>query len=248
MAADDPIAVLASGFGGLAVCDAIQRVLPKEDVVLMADHAYAPYAPKRAAFVTHRVTALARDVISEWTPKMVVLGSAQGCADALDSLRTSLAPIPVVGIDGIAGQAAARSRRGAVALVTGAGCMRGAQLARSLKRERGGGLVTWIAIEGLREAVETRRDGVGMIADALGPALEAGVDAVALGCPHASAVGPAIKAFAGEAVPVVDSSALAAERVRRLLMRGGLTARRRRPGRRVLISSNPALGQSGLAR
>jgi glutamate racemase len=248
VAADDPIAVLASGFGGLAVCDAIQRALPKEDVVLLADHAYAPYAPKRAAFVVQRVSDLARDMSAEWTPKAVVLASAQACADGLDRLCAQLAPVPLVGIDGIVGQATARSARGRVALVTGAGCLRGAQLARSLKRERGGGLVTWVAVDGLREAVESRADHRAAVEAALAPLLEAGVDAIALGCPHASSVGAQVKAFAGEQVAVVDSSLLAAERIRRLLMRSGMTARRRRPGRRILISSNPALGQAGLAR
>jgi glutamate racemase len=248
MAADNPIAVLASGFGGLAVCDAIQRSLPKEDVVLVADHAYAPYAAKRAGFVAQRVSALTREVSTEWEPKAVVLASAQACADALDVVRAQLAGVPVIGIDGIVGQASARSARGRVALVTGADCLRGAQLARALKRERGGGMVTWVAVEGLREAVESRADARAQVEAALAPAIEAGVDAVALGCPHASVVGSRLKAFVGEGVVVVDSSALAAERVRRILMRAGLTARRRRSGRRILVSTNPALGQAGLAR
>jgi hypothetical protein len=36
--------------------------------------------------------------------------------------------------------------------------------------------------------------------------------------------------------------------VRRLLMRSGATTSRRRPGRRELISSDPAAAQAGLAR
>jgi glutamate racemase len=248
VAAGDPIAVLASGFGGLSVCDAIQRVLPREDVVLLADHAYAPYASKRAAFVVSRVSALAGELVAEWSPKVFVVASAQACADGLDGLRASVAPVAVVGIDGIVGQAAARSGRGAVGLLTGADCLRGGRLARSLKRERAGGAVTWIAPPGLRRAVETRTDARSLLESALRPVLEGGVDAIALGCPHASAVALQVKAIAGEHVAVVDSAALAAERVRRLLMRNGMTARRRRPGRRVLISSNPAMGQAGLAR
>jgi glutamate racemase len=75
----------------------------------------------------------------------------------------------------------------------------------------------------------------------------AGVDTIALGCPHASAVAAQVKLAAGEQVVVVDSAALAAERVRRMLMRGGLTTARRRPGRRELVSTDPAAGQAGLA-
>ena len=76
--------------------------------------------------------------------------------------------------------------------------------------------------------------------------LAAGIDAIALGCPHASAVAEDVKRAAGREVAVVDSAALAAERVRRLLMRAGATTTRRRPGRRELISSDPAAAQAGL--
>ncbi len=127
---DSPIVVVASGFGGVAVCDAIVRLLPKEDTVLLADHAYAPYPRRRSAVVIDRLTRLSRDVVAEHRPKLVVLASAQGCADALEPIRAGLAPVPVIGIDGIVPQAAARSASGRIALMTGAGCLRGGQLAR----------------------------------------------------------------------------------------------------------------------
>jgi glutamate racemase len=235
---DSPIVVIASGFGGVAVCDAIVRLLPKEDTVLLADHAYAPYARRRSAVVIDRLTRLACDVVAERRPKLVVLASAQGCADALEQIRAGVAPVPVIGIDGIVPQAAARSASGRIALMTGAGCLRGGQLARSLKRERGGGRVSWSAVPGLRELVESGRDAGPAAAAEVATLRAAGVDAIALGCPHASAV-------AGQAGGA--SAALAAERVRRLLMRGGLTTARRRGGRRELVSTDPTAGQAGLA-
>jgi len=244
---DSPIVVIASGFGGVAVCDAIVRLLPKEDTVLLADHAYAPFARRRSAVVIDRLTRLAGDVVAERGPKLVVLASAQGCADALEPIRAGLAPLPVIGIDGIVPQAAARSASGRIALMTGAGCLRGGQLARALKRERGGGRVTWSAVPGLRELVESGRDAGSAVAAEVATLRAAGVDVIALGCPHASAVAAQVKLAAGEQVAVVDSAALAAERVRRLLMRGGRTTARRRPGRRELISTDPAAGQAGLA-
>ena len=246
-APDAPIAVLASGFGGLAVCDAIARRLPKEDIVLLADHAYAPYARRKPAVVVDRVSRLAEGLIQERSPKLLVLASPQAALDAMPAFRDRLAPLPVVTLDGILPQAAARSRSGRVALLTGDGCLRGAQLARALKRERGGSLVTWAAVPGLREAVEARRLPAGL-ADHVAGLAAAGVDAIALGCPHASAVAEDVKHAAGEQVAVVDSAALAAERVRRLVMRAGATTSRRRPGRRELVSSDPAAAQAGLRR
>jgi glutamate racemase len=243
--ADAPIAVLASGFGGLAVCDAIVRRLPKEDIILLADHAYAPYARRKPAVVVDRVTRLAEELVEQRAPKLLVLASPQASADTLPALRDRLQPLPVVTLDGILPQAAARSRSGRVALLTGDACLRGAQLARTLKRERGGSLVTWAAVPGLREAVETGRPATG-IGEQVAQLLAAGVDAIALGCPHASAVADDVKLAAGREVAVVDSAALAAERVRRRVMRAGATTLRRRPGRRELISSDPATAQAGL--
>lgn len=242
---DSPIVVIASGFGGVAVCDAILRLLPKEDTVLLADHAYAPYSRRRSAVVIDRLTRLSLDVVAECRPKLVVLASAQGCADALEPIRAGLAPVPVIGIDGIVPQASARSASGRIALMTGAGCLRGGQLARALKRERGG-RVTWSAVPGLRELVESGRDAGPAVAAEVATLRAAGVDAIALGCPHASVIAARVKLAAGEHVAVVDSAALAAERVCRLLMRGGLTTARRRTGRRQLISTDPAAGQAGL--
>lgn len=244
-APDSPIAVLASGFGGLAVCDAVARRLPKEDLLLLADHAYAPYARRKPAAVVDRVGRLADQLVAERAPKLLVLASPQAAADVLPGLRDRLAPLPVITLDGILQEAAARSRSGRVALLTGDACLRGAQLARALKRERGGSLVTWAAVPGLREAVERRRPAVGL-AEKVAELLAAGVDAIALGCPHASAVAEDVKRAAGREVAVVDSAALAAERVRRLLMRNGATTTRRRQGRRELISSDPAAAQAGL--
>jgi glutamate racemase len=244
---NSPIAVLASGFGGRAVCDAIARVLPKEDIVLLADHAYASFAQRKPAVVIDRLSRLAQDLAAERDPKLLVLASAQGCADALDLLRARLAPLPVIGIDGIVPQASARSRSGRIALMTGDTCLRGAQLARSLKRERGGGQVSWAAVPGLRELVESGRDPASAVAAEVALLRAAGVDAIALGCPHASAAAASVKLAAGEGIAVVDSAALAAERVRRHLIRGRLTTTRRRQGRCELVSTNPAAAQAGLA-
>jgi glutamate racemase len=244
-APDAPIAVLASGFGGLAVCDAIAARLPKEDIVLLADHAYAPYARRKPAVVVDRVTRLAEQLLAERGPKVLVLASPQAAADVMPTLRDRLGAVPLVTLEGIVPQAAARSRTGRVALLTGDACLRGAQLARALKRERGGSMVTWAAVPGLREAVERRRAPAGL-EQQVAALTAAGVDAIALGCPHASTLATEIKVAAGSEVAVVDSAALAAERVRRLLMRAGATTTRRRPGRRELISSDPAAAQAGL--
>jgi len=42
--AEAPIGILAADWAGVSVADAVQRALPHEDVVYLADQAWAPYA------------------------------------------------------------------------------------------------------------------------------------------------------------------------------------------------------------
>jgi len=49
------VGILAEGWEGLRVADELQRLMPREDVVLLADHAYAPYARRPGAVVCDRV-------------------------------------------------------------------------------------------------------------------------------------------------------------------------------------------------
>ena len=214
--------------------------------MLVADHAYAPYARRKPAVVADRLGRLGQDVVSQRAPKLVVLASAQGCADALDELRARLAPLPVIGIDGIVPQASARSAAGRVALLTGAGCLRGAQLARALKRERGGGLVSWSQVPGLREAVEGGGDAGPAIAAELAQLAGAGVDAIALGCPARQRrrhrrQGGRRRAGRGRRQRRAGGRAGAAAADARRSHHG-----RRRPGRRVLVSIESG-GRAGAA-
>ncbi len=240
-----PVGVLSGGSGGLAVCSRIRHVLPHEDVLLLADHAYAPYARRPGRVVIDRALRMAEDLMGDGA-KLLVLASAQATADALDAVRARLA-VPVVGLDGIVPHAAARAAGRPVALVTGAGCLRGLQLARALKHERGGAQVASDPWPGLAELVEGGGDARRLVSERVAGLRAADVGAIALGCAHASAVRALVAAAAGPDLPVLDASDLAAERVRRTLVRSGMLARRRRAGRQILLSSHPARGQRGLA-
>src|SRR5262245_66210850 len=89
-----PIGVVASGSGGLAVARTIAARLPHEDLVVLCDHAYAPWGRRPGRAVTARVGVLADDLAAHG-PKLVVLASAQGTLDALDGLRRRFAGVQI---------------------------------------------------------------------------------------------------------------------------------------------------------
>jgi hypothetical protein len=204
-----PIGILAADWAGLVAADAVQRTLPHEDVVYLADQAWAPYAGRPGRVVCDRVARMAADLVEQRGCKLVVLGSLQATLDGLDAARARLGTVPVVGMEpGPAlARAAALAGSGRVRAVVGTGCVRGAQLRGELKRGRDRSL----------------------------PAAVAAIDAdvAALLCAHACADPPAD----GRSVSAAELAAASACATVRGM--GGV-ARRKRRGRRIIVSSAPA--------
>ena len=55
---DRPVGILAEDAHGISVATALQRLLPREDLLLLCDDAYAPYARRRPDVVVRRVAEL----------------------------------------------------------------------------------------------------------------------------------------------------------------------------------------------
>jgi glutamate racemase len=178
------VGILAEGWDGLRVADHLQRLLPREDVVVLADHAYAPYARRPATVVCDRVLRMVETLRRDHGCKLVVLASLQATLDAGEAagaVGMTLAP---------AVARAAASAGGTVGVWIEPGSVRGPLLRAELRRARFRG--------------------------------------TPVAAPQDAAVGPA------------ELAEIAAQRARGALRRGGLAAVRKRPGRRILVSTAPA--------
>ena len=134
MSADAPVGILAEGWEGMRVAEHLQRMLPREDVVMLADHAYAPYARRPATVVCDRVARLVEALRREYGCKLVVLGSVQATLDAGDA-------VGAVGMTLAAAVARAAVAAGRpVRVWVEPGSVRGPQLRAELRRARGRGV------------------------------------------------------------------------------------------------------------
>ena len=209
MNAEASIGILAADWAGVSVADAVQRALPHEDVVYLADQAWAPYAGRPGAVVRDRVMRMAADLVEQHGCKLVVLASLQATLDGLEAARARTAPVPVVGLEPgpVLARAAALAGTGKVRVVVGAGCVRGELLRQELKRGRDRSLPAGIA--------------------------PVDADVAALLCAHACAEPPADR-------PFVSATELAAASACATVRGMGLVVRRKRRGRRTIVSSAPA--------
>ena len=160
--------------------------------------------------------------------KLLLLASPQAVLDAY-ALQAP-GRVALIGLEAPILQAGAACDGGAVAAVVTTGSVRGRSFGQALRRQRGASAIH-VEEWGLDPAAVAQR---------VPALLAAGVGALALTSPALSQLRPAIAAASGGLLPVVEAGDVAAARVQRTLHHASLLSRRKRPGRLVVVSSNPA--------
>jgi glutamate racemase len=239
--ADDPVGVLATGTGGYGAVRALRRALPHEDIVLVCDHAYAPYPRRPPRVVRDRIGRLA-DELAARPVKVLLVASAAATDEGLAFLQRRLAPLPVIGMEATLAAAGRLAPGGVVLAVAGEGCLRSLPFWQATRAVRGPAGIAVAEWPGLRELVEQGRsesDEAGALARAQLASLGPEVTAIALVCPHSAALRVSIEQALPRGAVIVDGIGLAVERVRRQLAMGRMQAKRRRPGRSIVMSTDP---------
>jgi glutamate racemase len=239
MSSELPVGVLATGTGGLVALGALRRAMPHEDAVVLCDHAYAPYPRRPPRVVQDRVARLA-DELAGRPVKALLVASAAATDEALALLRARLAPLPVLGMEATLPAAGRLVPGGLVLAIAGEGCLRSLPFWQGARRVRGPSGIAVAEWPGLRELVEAgRTDGeLEALVHRELARISPEVSAIALVCPHAAALRATLET-AGPHAAIVDGIELAVERLRRQLAMNGALARRRRPGRPIVLSTDP---------
>lgn len=113
---EGPIAVLDSGVGGLTILAELERLLPGERLIYVADRAWCPYGPRPAAEVADRVEAIVRRLVEGDGPRLVVLACNTATIAAIGRLR-DVFELPIVGVEPAVKPAAERTRTGTVGVL-----------------------------------------------------------------------------------------------------------------------------------
>lgn len=215
-----PIGIFDSGVGGLSVLRAIRTQMPHENLLYFADQGHVPYGPRSLEQVRQFSEAITRFLIAQGA-KLIVVACNTASATALHHLRDTFSEIPIVGMEPAIKPAAEHTNSGVVGVLATPATFQGKLYASVVERFAKGvsvlqdtcpGLVEEIE-RGAMEAESTRN----ILAAALRPMLEKGLDTVVLGCTHYPFVIPIIKQIVGEDVRVIDPAPAVARQVERRL-------------------------------
>jgi glutamate racemase len=214
-----PVGVFDSGVGGLSVAMKLRELLPSEDLVYLADHAFCPYGGRPLEEIRARSLAVSRFLISKGA-KVIVVACNSASAAALETLRAELR-VPIVGMEPAVKPAAAATRVGRVGVMA---------TEATLSAERFDRLMASYAVEvdvvsqacpGLVELVERGvvdgDEARSAVEPFVAPLRQAGVDTVVLGCTHYPFLRAVIQERMGDEVRVLDTGEAVARQTARVL-------------------------------
>jgi len=243
-----PIGVFDSGVGGLSILQALQRYMPAEDFVYMADSAHAPYGERDADFVRERARAIWHTLRDEHHVKALVVACNTATALAIQHLRDEHPEVAFFGVEPAVKPAAALSLTHRVGVMATAATLGSDKFIHLLQSLEGQAEFVLQPCEGLADAIEQQwLDGNEAPVKALCEKYvismgafghQAGqIDTLVLGCTHYPFALSLLSPLVGEKVTILETGEPVARHTQQVLAERGLLVDVGRIGRVTLIAT-----------
>ena len=259
-----PIGVFDSGVGGLSILQALQRHMPSEDFVYMADSAYAPYGERDAAFVRERARAIWHTLRDEHHVKALVVACNTATALAIQQLRDEHPEVAFFGVEPAVKPAAALSKTKRVGVMATPATLQSDKFQTLLTSLAHEAEFVLQGCEGLADAIEQQwqhRDDAAVRAlceqyiQAMGAFGNSPgqIDTLVLGCTHYPFAMNILRGLVGKTVDILETGEPVARQTFKILKERGLLksadlAADDRPGSVELVATGDATSLQHAAR
>ncbi|SDT10449.1 glutamate racemase [Microlunatus soli] len=241
-AAEGPIGIFDSGFGGLTVARAVMDQLPNEDLIYLGDTARAPYGDQAIADVREYTLECLDHLVEQGVKALVIACNAGSAATLRDARERYRLPVVEVVLPA-ARRAAAATRNGRVGVI----CTEVTKTSMAYDDALGvavGVEVVTAACPAFVPFVEAGvTGGPELLAAAesyLTPLRDAGIDTLILGCTHYPLLTGVISMVLGDRVTLVSSADECAKQLYVTLATAGLAHDApRQTSRRFLTTGDP---------
>jgi len=212
--AQKAIGIFDSGFGGLSIAGAIQKLLPRESIHYIADTAYTPYGNLCPTVVTERAFQLTQALIDSQV-KAIVVACNTATLIAIKRLREKYS-LPFIGIEpGI--KPAIERHTGTIAVLATQNTIRSTRFKNLVQRHAQKHPVVFQACPGFVELVEqgdtTSPRAKKIVGNIITPLIKQGVNTFVLGCTHYYFLANTITAVARKKINLIETSHAIAKRL-----------------------------------
>jgi glutamate racemase len=219
-----PIGIFDSGVGGLSVLLEIQKQLPNETAVFVADQAFVPYGEKTEDELVNRVSRI-MELLAAKNVKAVVMACNTATVYTIAEMREKFG-VPIIGAVPVVKTLGEISKTGKAAVFSTPATAKSQYLSELIAKFAPHVEIFKVGGTGLEQLVETGELNSPAIEQVLQtelpPLVEQGVDAIALGCTHYPFLRQRIQEIVGDKVKIVDSGAAVARRLNFVLDHEGL--------------------------
>lgn len=215
-----PIGIFDSGIGGLSLLPAISELLPQENLIYLADQAFAPYGQKTESSILKRTQQIC-DQLEEMHCKLIVAACNTVTTQVIDQLRTKFT-LPFVGIEPAIKPAAQQSKNKIIGVLATQGTLQSALYKQSASRYASACKIVEKPGTGLVDHIEQgdlqSRDLCRLVEQSLRPMIDEEIDTLILGCTHYPLIRSLIEEFLPEEIQIIDNSHSVAKQVQRKLV------------------------------
>ena len=212
-----PIGIFDSGIGGLSIWKEIQKILPNESIIYLADSINTPYGEKSNEEIID-FSVKNTELLLKMGCKIIVVACNTATTNAITFLRKKY-NIEFIGIEPATKPAALTTQTGKIGVLATKGTLKSdlfISTSDPFRKE-----LEIIETEGknLVKLIEKGdiNDTKDLLEQYLKPMVEKGVDNIVLGCTHYPFLIPVIKKIIPDTIKIIDSGEAVAKQTKRIL-------------------------------
>jgi glutamate racemase len=224
MSDDRPIGIFDSGIGGISIWKEIQKLLPDENTIYLADAKNAPYGPKGAKAI-QQLSVKNTELLIKRNCKLIVVACNTATTNAINLLRNNY-PIPFIGIEPAIKPASLNTKTKRIGILATKGTLSSALFHETSKtfandvkiiEQEGHGIVELIEKGGIN-STEMKN----LLEHYIQPMVNEDIDHLVLGCTHYHFLTPILKELLPEYVTIIDSGYAVAKQTKSVLLKNEL--------------------------
>ena len=212
-----PIGIFDSGIGGLSILEEINRILPNENIIYLADNKNCPYGNKENSAIV-KLSLKNTSLLIQMNCKIIVVACNTATTNAIKEIRNSFS-IPVIGIEPAIKPAILKTKTNKIGVLATEKTLTSSlfnktsnKLSKKVKiyKQIGYGLVDLIEKGKIKET----RD---LLKSQIEPMLKSNIDQLVLGCTHYHFLIPLIKKILPKNINIQDPNEAIARQTKKIL-------------------------------
>lgn len=213
------IGIIDSGVGGLSIWQEIVKLLPRENIIYLADQKNFPYGVKNSR-ILNKIVSKNIEFLASYNTKLVVLACNTATVYTINNLRKKY-KLPIVGTVPVIKKAVEMSKNSRIGVISTLATSRSRYQKNLIRTFAPNTKVYTQVLDQVISYAENLRLSSNQILPVLKKNLsflkEKKVDVLALGCTHYAFIKPHLEKFFGKEVLVLDSAGAIARHVKRVL-------------------------------